>query len=143
MRKQGQALIESGPVPLTPENFEAQLIRAIIGCHWSISTVNNIEFKRLVQSINKDIKIPSSTTVTRRILEYRINVEEQIKASLPEDPTKIAIALDCWSAPRREGYIAIKAYWITREWRLAEALIGFEPVSGHHTGDALGRIVIA
>jgi hypothetical protein len=96
----------------------------------------------LVQCANKDLRIPSSSTITRRILEDRLAVEERIKELLPENPVKIAIALDCWSAPRREGYIAIKAYWITERWGLKEALIGFEAVHGKHTGEALGGVVL-
>lgn len=61
---------------------------------------------------------------------------------LPPDPVKIAIVLDCWSAPRREGFIAIKAYWINNDWQSAEALIGFERIHGNHSGEALGNIVI-
>jgi hypothetical protein len=96
----------------------------------------------MIRSSHGDVKIPSSTTVTRRILEYRTDVEQKIRKSLPPEPTRIAIAMDCWSAPRREGYLAIKAYWITQDWRLSEALIGFEHIPGHHTGEALARIVL-
>lgn len=95
----------------------------------------------MIKSTQGDVKIPSSSAVTRKILEYCTDVESKIRESLPSEPTKIAIALDCWSAPRREGYLAIKAYWIKQNWQLSEALIGFEHVSGHHTGEALGKIV--
>jgi hypothetical protein len=128
-------------VDLTTEHFVDQLIRTVISCHWSFATVDNLEFKRMLQCLKRDITVPSTSTISRRVLELREKYEEEIRSILPPEPVKIAIALDCWSAPRREGYIAIKAYWITDLWRLAEALIGFEPVNGDHKGAALGEIV--
>jgi hypothetical protein len=103
--------------------------------------IDNVEFQRLIQCANKTIQIPSSITITRRLLDYRKAVEHAIQNQLPKAPQKIAIVLDCWSAPRRGGFIAIKAYWITRAWLMSEALIGFESVEGNHTGAALGNIV--
>lgn len=135
-------MINLGPIPLTPETFSDQLLRAIVSCHWPIRSIDNIEFRRLIQCANKAIEVPSSTTMTRNLLEQRKFVENRIKEVLPKEPIQISIVLDCWSAPRRDGYIAIKAYWITDDWVLAEALIGFEPVYGNHTGEALGATVL-
>jgi hypothetical protein len=87
--------------------------------------------------------MPSSSTITRRIVGNRKVVEDHIeKVRLPATPQKVAIVLDCWSAPRREGYIAVKAYWVSADWQMEEALIGFEPVNGGHTGKALAEIVM-
>lgn len=143
LRHQRNHLVSSGPLELLPTSFPEQLLRVIIGCHWSISHVDNLEFQRLVRCLNKDIPIPSSSTITRRLLDRRNEVDQKIRQKLPQSPTKVSLALDCWSAPRREGYLAIKAYWITGDWSMAEALIGFESVHGNHTGVSLGQIVIA
>ena len=80
--------------------------------------------------------------MTRRLLDKRIAVKALIAAAIPPAPVKLAIVLDCWSAPRREGYIAIKAYWVSSIWEMTEALIGFEPVYGEHSGQSLGLIVL-
>lgn len=104
--------------------------------------MNNIHLKRAIICLDPDTKLQSATQITREVRAYRGEAEDLIKESLPPDPVKVAIVLDCWSAPHREGYIAIKAYWITEKWTLAEALIGFEPCYGKHSGQALGLIVI-
>lgn len=80
--------------------------------------------------------------MTRRLLDKRTTVEAMILAAIPPAPVKVSIVLDCWSAPRREGYIAIKAYWISDSWKMTEALIGFEPVFGNHSGQSLGEVVL-
>lgn len=99
-----------------------------------------MEFIRLILCANPNLKLPSSTTVTNRILKLRKESERRIKRRLPPLPQKIAIVLDGWSAPRRDGFMAIKAYWVA-DWRIQEALIGFEPVYGAHTGALLAEIV--
>jgi hypothetical protein len=135
-------LASNGPVELKKANFEAQLIRCIVSCHWPLNTVDNIDFLRTYRCLDPNIRLPSSSTVTRRIINQRLKVETDIIARLPLAPQKIAIVLDCWSAPRRAGYIAIKAYWVSHDWQMQEALIGFEPVNGQHTGKALAAIVM-
>lgn len=139
--REKQELIAAGPIKLKPENFEHQLLRTVIACHWPISVVDKVEFLRLITCTGGKItKTISSSTLTRRILDHRDAVEEDIVNRLPPEPQKLAIVLDCWSAPRREGFIAIKAYWVTEEWEMAEALIGFEAVGGNHTGELLGQL---
>jgi hypothetical protein len=143
MRRQKNELADSGPLGIERANFEAQLIRCIISNKWSISCVDNIEVIRTFRCLDSNAKTPSSTTVTRRILDKRKDVEANlIPKRLPPDPQQLSIVLDCWSAPRREGYIAIKAYWVSHDWQMQEALIGFEPVNGGHTGKALAEIVM-
>jgi hypothetical protein len=90
----------------------------------------------------KITKTISSSTLTRRILAHRNAIENDILKRLPPHPQKVSIVLDCWSAPRRDGFIAIKAYWVTTEWEMAEALIGFEAVGGNHTGESLGQLTL-
>jgi len=91
---------------------------------------------------NKDQKLPSSSTITNRILKLREELEKSILRRLPLAPQKVAIVLDGWSAPRRDGFLAIKAYWVT-DWHMQEALIGFEPCYGAHSGADLANIVMA
>ncbi len=79
--------------------------------------------------------------MTSNLWKKHIEYAQKIKDSFPEAPVKLALVLDCWSAPRREGYIAIKVYWIADSWTLKEALLGFEPVFGKHSGKSLGCVV--
>ena len=61
---------------------------------------------------------------------------------LPADAS-ISLALDCWSSPFRQGFLAITGYFIDADWIPHEVLLGFEPVQGSHTGKILSNILVS
>lgn len=60
---------------------------------------------------------------------------------LPEG-SQISIALDCWTSPFRQAFMAITGYFLGQDWEYREVLLGFEPLHGSHTGCNLSTIVI-
>ncbi|KAJ5316466.1 hypothetical protein N7476_006773 [Penicillium atrosanguineum] len=52
---------------------------------------------------------------------------------LPEG-AKISIALDCWTSPFTQVFMAITGYFIDKDWQYREVLLGFEPLHGTHSG---------
>jgi hypothetical protein len=96
----------------------------------------------MLRCLHPSVTVPSPSTITRHLIRQRGVEEEKIRTKLPKEPQNVSLVLDCWSAPRRDGYIAIKAYWVNDEWKMAEALIGFESVDGCYTGEGLAKIVI-
>ena len=69
-------------------------------------------------------------------------VQEHLLDSLPDDGSKVAIALDGWSAPyTRQGFIAVLAYWIDKKWILHKALLAFDPIYDEHTGTRIAAIL--
>ena len=55
--------------------------------------------------------------------------------------TKVFINLNAWTSPNNIAFIAITGYFINHNWKLQEALLGFEHLSGCHTGRNMGRSV--
>lgn len=55
--------------------------------------------------------------------------------------TKISIALDCWTSPFRQAFMAITGYFIDDEWNYREILLGFEPLHGSHSSANLSAIL--
>jgi len=47
------------------------------------------------------------------------------------------LALDAWTAPNKQAYLGILAYYINDAWELEEVLIGFEHLEGEHTGEEM------
>lgn len=47
---------------------------------------------------------------------------------------KLLIALDCWTSPFQQAFMAITGYFLDREWNYREVLLGFEPIHGTHAG---------
>lgn len=52
--------------------------------------------------------------------------------------TKLSISLDCWTSPFRQAFMAIMGY---SDWQCREVLLGFDPLSGKHSGVNLGAVV--
>ena len=91
--------------------------------------------------LSQNAKFPSASTQKRRIMQRKLIVEEQLKLQL-EGATKVAIALDGWSAlPIKSAFLAIKGYWIDKNWQWHEELLGFPVIQGGHSGINLAGIV--
>jgi hypothetical protein len=54
----------------------------------------------------------------------------------------MSIALDCWTSPFQQAFMAITGYFLDQEWEYREVLLRFEPISGSYTGVNLGRVVL-
>lgn len=59
---------------------------------------------------------------------------------LPEG-SGLSLSLDCWTSPFKQGFMAITGYFLDDDWEYREALLGFEPLQGSHTGSYLGSVV--
>jgi hypothetical protein len=55
---------------------------------------------------------------------------------------KISLAVDVWSSPNHYAFLGAIAYMITPEWELKSFVLGFEPLSGRHTGNNLATIIL-
>jgi len=60
---------------------------------------------------------------------------------LPTD-SKLSIALDCWTSPFSQAFIAITGYFIDADWVYREVLLDFKPIHGAHTGANLSSILM-
>ena len=54
---------------------------------------------------------------------------------------KVYIALDAWTSPNNIAFLAITGCFIDHNWKLQEVLLGFEHLSGCHTGCNMRRLV--
>lgn len=61
-------------------------------------------------------------------------------------PGKISTTADCWTADNTKGsFIGMTAHWIEvkeEKWKLRSEVVGFQGVSGDHSGRNLGRYFI-
>lgn len=62
-------------------------------------------------------------------------------SKLPEG-SRLSIALDCWTSPFNQGFMAITGYFIDKDWNYCEVLLGFEHLHGTHTGSHLSETVL-
>jgi hypothetical protein len=58
---------------------------------------------------------PSSKTIRQRLRDF---VEEQQQTLLQKLPprAKLSIALDCWTSPFQQAFMAVTGYFLDQEW---------------------------
>ncbi|KAJ5658068.1 uncharacterized protein N7484_001717 [Penicillium longicatenatum] len=61
-------------------------------------------------------------------------------APLPSG-AKLSIALNYWTSPFTQAFMAITGYFVDADWNFREILLAFKPLSGTHSGENLGTVV--
>jgi hypothetical protein len=113
----------------------------IAGNHPS-SMVEQPDFRELVEFLHPGAK-PMSRHRLRDLLEESYNqCQDDLLPGLGQE-TKVSIAVDCWKSPNDNHFLAVMCYYISDSWEYREALLGFEPLSGQHTGRNLAEVVEA
>jgi hypothetical protein len=97
-----------------------------------------IEMARLAPSMPE---IPSAFTVRRHLREIVEQRQYTLLRKLPQG-AKLSVALDCWTSPFRQSFIAVTGYFLDQEWNYREILLGFEPLYGSHTGAYLSTVLL-
>ena len=59
--------------------------------------------------------IPSAMTIRRRLESLVKDRQQHILRMLPAD-SKLSIALDCWTSPFSQAFMAITGYFIDADW---------------------------
>ncbi|CRL30059.1 unnamed protein product [Penicillium camemberti] len=71
-------------------------------------------------------------------------IQEQQQSILKQLPpgVKLSLALDCWTSPFGQAFMAVTGYFLDQHWEYREILLGFQPLSGSHTGVNLSEVVL-
>lgn len=94
----------------------------------------------LLRLLDPNISFPRRTKL-RSFLNTRFEtVKQKLLAGKPKQ-TAISVTLDTWTSPNHLGFLGIVGSFIDSRWERKEVLLGFEPLSGAHTGSALAAVV--
>jgi hypothetical protein len=85
--------------------------------------------------------IPSAKTIRSRLRDFVKEQQQGLLQKLPPN-AKISLALDCWTSPFRQAFMAVTGYFLDQDWEYQEILLGFEPLSGTHSGANLSDVVL-
>lgn len=95
----------------------------------------------VIQQAPGKINIPSARSM-RRYLESAVKSnQKKILGRLP-DGSHLSIALDYWTSPFQQAFMAITGYFLDQDWNYCEVLLGFEHLYGSHTGENLSKTVL-
>lgn len=95
----------------------------------------------LVHAGTQQLELPSAKTLRRRLRDAVVEQHASQLNDLPEG-AKVSLALDCWTSPFQQAFMAITAYFIDNEWNYRELLLGFEPLHGPHSGRNLSEVLL-
>ena len=65
-------------------NVDKELFKFLLSTNQAISLDDNENFRTFINSLTKSYKIPCRQTIVKRLLEYRENLENDMKIKLKE-----------------------------------------------------------
>lgn len=134
------------PIPFTKERFRESLVRYIVESAAPFSTVTQSSLQQLLFLAHEapsrsSLLLPSRSTITRDMKELydkcKIHIAEELQKQ-----NHIAYTIDGWTTPyMKASFLAVTAHWIDENWRQHAVTIGFEKITGAHTGQNLAQIM--
>ena len=124
--------------------WEQKLLNLVTVSHLPFLFLEHQEFYDLISYARlapTTPTIPSRKVIRTRLHQFVTENQTTTLQSLPPG-AKLSLALDCWTSPFQQAFIAITAYFLDRNWEYREVLLGFEPLFGTHSGANLGDVVI-
>ncbi|KAJ5550943.1 hypothetical protein N7535_001119 [Penicillium sp. DV-2018c] len=97
-----------------------------------------VSYARLAPSMPE---IPSAKVMRQQIRDLATETQKDILKTLPSG-AKLSLSLDCWTSPFKQAFMAVTAYFVSKDWDHREVLLGFEHIQGSHTGANLSHTVV-
>lgn len=122
----------------------AKIVEVVAVSKLPFQIVEHEDFQDLIRfarSAPSNPQFPSARTIQRRLEGTVKESEQSLLQKLPPN-AKLSIALDCWTSPFQQAFMAVTCYFIEEDWNYREVLLGFEPLHGTHSGVNLSEVPI-
>lgn len=128
----------SKPVgPSKSKILDEQLARLIAMEYQPLSLVEDKEFKKFVELLNPNYKIPSRSTLRNSVIpQLYAKTERFVKENLI-NANSIALTTDCWTSINTESYCTVTAHFITEDCKLQSFLLNCSQMEERHTAENL------
>jgi hypothetical protein len=130
--------------PFSQEVWEEEILSFLSLNRLPFHLVEHPKFQSLIQMARNSQStplIPSADTIRRRLQTLVSSRQKRVLKLLPAS-SKISIALDCWTSPFSQAFMAITGYFIDRDWVYREVLLDFKPIHGTHSGANLSNALM-
>lgn len=106
--------------------------------------VEHPRFQKLVKLASLAPSPPRilSAYLVRQKIQAKVTERQKTLLQMLPSGAKLSIALDCWTSPFRQAFMAITGYFIDIDWHYREILLGFEPLHGSHKGTDLSVVLL-
>ncbi|QKX61420.1 uncharacterized protein TRUGW13939_08568 [Talaromyces rugulosus] len=141
LQKEGEI---SADIPFLQEDWEDDILQFLTLNRLPFHLIEHPSFKRIIYKARSALVapvIPSADTIRRRLGSLVKDRQQRVLRTLPAG-SKISIALDCWTSPFSQAFMAITGYFIDSDWVYREVLLGFKPLHGTHTGSYLSGVLM-
>jgi hypothetical protein len=121
--------------------WENYLLAGMLAVNLPFASIDNPLFRLSYQMLRPEVIIPHRDTLRTRLKTRYAVVQSELRKALGTTQ-KLSLALDVWSSPNHYAFLAVVGYIITSDWQLKSFLLGFEPLSGRHTGENLAKTLL-
>lgn len=100
------------------EEWEEELINTIAALRLPLQIVEHPQFQKFIQVsclATSSPGFPSARTVGRQLKSIVQECQQNIPQRLPVG-AKLSIALDCWTSPFQQAFMAVTGYFIDDNW---------------------------
>ncbi|OQE38089.1 hypothetical protein PENNAL_c0787G08625, partial [Penicillium nalgiovense] len=142
---QHAAILESSRATnFSQDEWEREQIECITALNLPFRSLARKQLASLVRMAQRAPTEPTllhPRTAQRRLKKIVYEEHHTILSTLPPN-AKLSIALDCWTSPFQQAFMAITGYFIDQDWNYRELLLGFEPLNGPHSGVNLSEVLM-
>ena len=114
----------------TNENLEDALVKWVVKDDQSFVVIESEEFKDLLQLIKPGIRLPSSETLKRRIINKFETKKEELYIAMQTNRSKISFTTDCWTSPNNIAFMGVTMHFIDENWTMKARTLDFFSLSG-------------
>ncbi|EUC59354.1 hAT family dimerization protein, partial [Rhizoctonia solani AG-3 Rhs1AP] len=137
-----------GPQPVfTWEGLLERLVRWIAVDDQSMNVVEQPEFRKLLlycgQGALQNKDIPHQNKVTSKAHNAYLQAKAAIMHEIKNSQGQVSLTTDLWSDELLRAFMAVTAHYINSQGDLAEHLVAFRKIDGHHTGANVGQVLFS
>lgn len=110
--------------------YQEALLKWIVMEFKTIDEVEHDTFRAVLEALCPTVQHVSSKLIKDRLIAKEISVRSKLIKHLQGE--SIAITIDMWSSVKHEGYMALSAAFINKDWELESWTINCQPFPGKH-----------
>jgi hypothetical protein len=125
-----------------PDVARAELCRLIARLDLPLSIADNDAWDDYIQRAhNPRYKRVSRFTTSRDFSKLFNEKLHHLKNEVMPGVSSVCLTSDIWSGNAKEDYITVVAHYITSEWELKKAVVGFKLIEVTHSGINIAEII--
>jgi len=104
------------------------------------ATVEGVGFKRLINYLEPDYKVPSATHMAKCLTDMYETAKSRLTEVL-KDSQHIALSTDIWTSIATQAYITVTAHFISPDWELKTFVLQTMSFPENHTAENIAEKV--